>query len=69
MKTQSWKETAIRAGRTFAQAFIGYVSMNLIFNASFLTDADVFSKWAIGLLGSAVAAGVAAVMNLPKKDT
>jgi small-conductance mechanosensitive channel len=68
MKTKSWKETFIRAGRTFLQAFIGYIATNLIFNISFLSDPDVFTKWLIGLIGSAIAAGVAAVMNLPKRE-
>jgi hypothetical protein len=68
MKTHNWKETIIRALRTFVQAFIGYIATNLIFDATFLTDADAFTRWVIGFLGSAVAAGVAAVMNLPAKS-
>ena len=68
MKTKNWKETFIRAGRTFFQAFIGYIGANLIFNASFLSDTDVLTKWLVGLIGSAVAAGVAAVMNTPAKS-
>jgi hypothetical protein len=68
MKTKNWKETLIRALRTFVQAFIGYLGANLIFNIDFLNDADVFTRWIVGLIGSAVAAGVAAVMNLPAKS-
>jgi hypothetical protein len=69
MRTHNWKETIIRALRTFLQAFIGYIATNLIFDATFLTDPDVFTRWLIGFLGSAVAAGVAAVMNLPRSTS
>ena len=67
MKAKNWKETLIRAGRTFLQAFAGYIVTNLVINASLLTDAEAFTRWLVGFVGAAVAAGVAAVMNLPAK--
>lgn len=68
MRTNSWKETLIRAGRTFVQTFIGTLCANFALNASVLQDANLFTNWAISLIAGAVAAGVAAVMNLPQKD-
>lgn len=67
MRTKSWKETLIRAGRTFLQAFIAYIGGNLIFNPSYLTDSNALKNWLIGLVFGAIAAGAAAVMNLPAK--
>ncbi|MDD6689223.1 MAG: hypothetical protein PUE56_04335 [Clostridium sp.] len=60
------KETARRAARTFCQAAIGYISVNLIM-VDFSCDKDVAKSAIIGLLVSAISAGVAAVMNLDKE--
>jgi hypothetical protein len=67
MKTASWKETFKRAGRTFIQAFAGYMAANLVTATAGLTDMDALTTALVGLGVSAVAAGLAAVMNLPVK--
>ncbi|MDD5016554.1 MAG: hypothetical protein PHO15_00465 [Eubacteriales bacterium] len=68
MKAKSWKETLIRAGRTFVQTFIGTLAANFALNAAVLQDANAFTNWAICLVAGAIAAGVAAVMNLPSNE-
>jgi hypothetical protein len=57
------KETAKRAVRTFGQAALAYVATNLIY-VSFTDDAETNKSVAIGLIASAAAAGISAVMNL-----
>lgn len=61
------KETLIRALRTFLQAVVAYFATNLaLFD---FTDTDDAIKRALaGLAASAIAAGIAAVMNLEKID-
>jgi hypothetical protein len=68
MRPTTWKDTLIRAGRTFVQAFIAYLAVNLAISPANLVNAEAFKTWAATLGVSAVAAGLAAVMNLPKKE-
>lgn len=67
MNATSWKDTLRRAGRTFFQAFIGYVAANLVTSTTGVTDMNALTTALVGLGVSAVAAGLAAIMNLPIK--
>jgi len=67
MRTKNWKETFIRTGRTFLQAFIGYLAAHLVIMTAGLSDTDALRTALTGLAVSALAAGLAAVMNLPVK--
>ena len=61
------KETLRRAGRTFVQAAVSYIAVNIAiidFNAA----EDVLKSALIGLAVSAMSAGIAAVMNLEKPE-
>lgn len=64
MKNKTFtKETLRRMGRTFFQAAISYVAVNIAvvdFNAA----EDILKSALIGLGVSALSAGIAAVMNL-----
>ena len=62
------KETLVRAMRTFLQAALSYMLVNLA-AADFTTDQSTAKTVLLGLLISSVAAGLAAVMNLEKGDT
>ena len=62
----NWKNTLIRALRTFAQAAVGYIVANLALIE--WTDEGTAKKGVIALITAAVACGLAALMNLPKKD-
>jgi hypothetical protein len=68
MKAASWKDTIKRAGRTFFQAFAGYVAANIVTATTGITDFGVLKTALIGIAMSAIAAGLAAVMNLPAKQ-
>ena len=61
------KNTLIRAFRTFLQAALSYMLVNLA-AADFSGDTDAAKTVLTGLLVSSVAAGLAAVMNLEKGD-
>lgn len=61
------KETWRRAWRTFLQAAASYIAVNLCV-IDFYAGADVLKSALIGLGASALAAGIAAVMNLEKKE-
>lgn len=61
------KETLRRAGRTFVQAFCGYLATTMVTSLSSITDTSLFKSVLMGLIVSGVAAGLAAVMNLPKQ--
>lgn len=63
------KETLKRALRTFFQAAVGYLSANAVvfFTAETAVDFDYIKSALTCLLVSSVAAGLAALMNLPKK--
>ena len=61
------KTTLKRAGRTFIQSALAYITVNVVYIN--FTDDKVSVKSAItGLLVAAVSAGISAVMNLEKKD-
>ena len=63
------KETIRRALRTFVQTAIGYIVTNIaiLSDPETLQNTDIFKTTIIGLIISAISAGLAAVMNLPKK--
>lgn len=65
------KETIKRAARTFVQAAAGYIVANAaLYIGSDFSDMHVVKTVLVGIGVSAVAAGLAAVMNLPaKKDS
>ena len=60
-----WKETLVRALRTFAQAVIGYIVANIALIQ--WDDTGAVKKSVMALITAAVACGLAALMNLPKK--
>ena len=63
------KETLKRAARTFLQAAVGYFAANIaLYVGSDVSDLNVLKTVLMGVGVSAVAAGLAAVMNLPKTD-
>ena len=59
------KETWRRALRTFLQVVVAYIATNLCV-VDFTAEGEVLTSALIGLLVSALAAGLAAVMNLEK---
>ena len=61
------KTTLKRAGRTFIQSALAYITVNVMYIN--FTDDKVSVKSAVtGLLIAAVSAGISAVMNLKKKE-
>ena len=64
------KETIRRAFRTFVQTAIGYIVTNIaiLSDPETLQNTDIFKTTIIGLIISSISAGLAAVMNLPKKE-
>lgn len=62
---QKWKNTIVRALRTFAQAAVGYIAANLALIE--WTDETALKKGVTALITAAIACGLAAIMNLPKK--
>ena len=61
------KTTLKRAGRTFIQSALDYITVNVMYIN--FTDDKVSVKSAVtGLLIAAVSAGISAVMNLEKKE-
>lgn len=66
MNTNFTKETLRRAARTFVQAAISYVAVNLAV-VNFGESKEVIKSAVVGLAVSALAAGVSAVMNLEPK--
>lgn len=61
----NWKNTLWRAARTFCQAAIAYIAANL---TGLINAGEGVTRTALGgLLVSAVAAGLAALMNLPSR--
>lgn len=61
------KNTFKRAGRTFIQTAASYVAVNLV-AIDFATGKETIKSALIGLLVSAGAAGISAVMNLEKNN-
>lgn len=67
-----YRETIRRALRTFLQAMFGYIVTNVATLIPVWTDGgdgDYLLRVCIGFVASALAAGLAAIMNLPAKDT
>ena len=61
------KTTLKRAGRTFIQSALAYITVNVMYIN--FTDDKVSVKSAVtGFLIAAVSAGISAVMNLEKKE-
>jgi len=54
------RDILIRAGKTFMQAFISYLSIDAFFG---VTDISALKKIALSVLVGAVAAGISAVWN------
>ena len=61
------KETILRAIRTFFQAFVGFLVVNLTSGPWGATDGEMIAETLTALMASGVAAGLAAVMNMPKR--
>ena len=63
---RKYKETLIRALRTFAQAAVGY----LVANVALIRwdDRGALKTTALTVITAAVACGLAALMNLPKGE-
>ena len=61
------KETLRKALRTFIQAFVAYLIVALP-NVDFTVEDSVLKSTMLGLCASAIAAGLAAVMNLEKPE-
>lgn len=61
------KETFRRALRTFLQAFLGYIVVNLAM-VDFTTFDEAFKSAIVGLLVGALSAGLSALMNLEHKN-
>lgn len=59
------KETAKRTWRTFIQSAIGYIAVNITV-VDFSGGSDIIKSALCGLAVSAIAAGIAAVMNREK---
>ena len=62
------KETWRRSLRTFIQAAVAYVAAN-IFVVDFTAEGEVLTSALVGLAVSALAAGIAAVMNTEKPES
>ena len=63
MKKKFTKETLRRMGRTFIQAAVSYIAVNIAV-VDFTETGEVLQSAIIGLAISALSAGIAAVMNL-----
>lgn len=61
------KQTLMKALRTFIQAALAYIAVNIAI-VDFSSDEAVIRSALIGLATSAIASGIAAVMNLEKKE-
>lgn len=64
------KEWLYRALRTFLQAMLGYLAANLVATVTQIDagDGKMLTNTLLGLLASAIAAGIAALMNREKKE-
>lgn len=61
------KEMIKRTCRTFVEAALGYIAANLVVTVSESRDTGVLRTAAVGLIMSSVAAGLAAILNLPRE--
>jgi len=68
MKRKFTKETLKRAGRTFLQTAVAYIAANICI-VDFSAGKEVLFSALFGLIVSAAAAGLAAVMNLEKVES
>lgn len=59
------KETLYRAGRTFLQAALAYILVNVVC-IDFASGKEAVKSALVGLGVSALAAGISAVMNLER---
>lgn len=67
MTTQrTLKDCLVRAGRTFVQAAAGYIVANSAAYLMGASDGNMLKSAIVGLGVSAIAAGLAAIMNMPK---
>ena len=62
------KETFKRMARTFIQAFVGYIGVNIVV-IQFSDDKEYMKSALTGFCVSAIASGISAVMNLEEGDT
>lgn len=62
------KETWRRALRTLAQVAVSYIAANLCI-VDFSAEGEVLKSALVGLVVSALAAGIAAVMNMQKSES
>ncbi len=60
MDKQKMKDVAVRALKTFAQAFISAISIDALFG---VTDLDMLKKIGISMLIAGTAAGISALWN------
>lgn len=58
---KEWKDIALRAGKTFVQAFVGAISIEQL---SGVMDVQSFKSVMYSMLIAGVAAGVSAVWNM-----
>lgn len=61
MSKEKIKDFAVRAGKTFIQAFLASLSIDMIVG---VTDFEALKKVALSVLIAAVAAGISAVWNM-----
>jgi hypothetical protein len=61
VKNSDFRDIAIRAIKTFVEAFISYITIDGVFE---ITDATGFKKFLLTTGISALAAGISAVWNL-----
>ena len=61
LKNSDFRDIAIRAIKTFVEAFISYITIDGVFE---ITDATGFKKFLLTTGISALAAGISAVWNL-----
>lgn len=62
------KESIYRAVRTFGQSFVGFISANAILYFSGSLSGDELKTAVCGIITSAIAAGLAAVMNIKRVE-
>lgn len=67
MKKKITKESLRRAFRTFLQTAIAYIAVNISV-VDFTAGSDVVKSALTGLIVSAVAAGIAALMNMEPRE-
>ena len=61
LRKANWKDIAIRASKTFVEAFLSYITIDGIFE---ITDLTAAKRFLLTTGISALAAGVSAVWNL-----